>query len=155
MTNLLRCIAVACLSAMLLTPAMAKGKTDQEAFRSLIDRYWATWSSGDLDKVGEFYDQAPNAVFFDVTPLKYGNWNEFKTGVKALFQEANSIKIGANDDFKVTRRGNLAWTTETFHMSEALKNGKTVEIQGRHTAVWEKRNGKWIILHEHVSVPMS
>jgi ketosteroid isomerase-like protein len=42
----------------------------------------------------------------------------------------------------------------SLHLSIAFKDGKTEEIDARHTAIWEKRGGKWLIVHEHVSVPM-
>jgi ketosteroid isomerase-like protein len=35
------------------------------------------------------------------------------------------------------------------------KDGKTSPLNGRHTAVWEKIGGKWLIVHDHVSVPMA
>lgn len=155
MKRLLWLAALCGMAAFLGPGASAKGKTDRDVFKSLIDEYWATWSTGDVDKVGAYYDQSPDAVYYDVSPLKYAGWSEYKEGVKHIFDEANSVKIGANDDLKATRRGAIAWTSETFHMSEALKTGKTVELQGRHTAVWEKRAGKWIIVHEHVSIPMN
>jgi len=154
MTERFRLAALFSLTALLMTPATAKSKSDHDVFKSLIDQYWAAWSSGDIDKAGTFYDKSANAVYFDVTPLKYAGWNEYKEGVKKLIEEAKSVQIGANEDLTVTRHGNSAWTTETFHFNEVLKSGKTVELQGRHTTIWEKRNGHWIIIHEHVSFPM-
>jgi ketosteroid isomerase-like protein len=35
-----------------------------------------------------------------------------------------------------------------------MKDGKGLEADTRQTAIWEKRGGKWLIVHEHVSVPM-
>jgi len=35
-----------------------------------------------------------------------------------------------------------------------MKAGGSLVIDGRHTAVWEKRNGKWLIVHEHLSAPL-
>jgi ketosteroid isomerase-like protein len=29
-----------------------------------------------------------------------------------------------------------------------------MEVDGRHTAIWEKRGAKWLIVHEHVSAPL-
>jgi ketosteroid isomerase-like protein len=34
-----------------------------------------------------------------------------------------------------------------------MKTGQKKSIEARHTAIWEKRGAKWIIVHEHVSVP--
>jgi ketosteroid isomerase-like protein len=59
-----------------------------------------------------------------------------------------------NNDLKVTRGGSLALTTLTFHLSAKLKGGTPLEFDGRHTIVWEKRGGQWLIIHEHVSKPL-
>ncbi|HMH44847.1 MAG TPA: nuclear transport factor 2 family protein [Pyrinomonadaceae bacterium] len=40
-------------------------------------------------------------------------------------------------------------------MSAKQKDGTPVEFDGRHTAVWEKRERQWLIIHEHVSKPLS
>jgi ketosteroid isomerase-like protein len=155
MNRTVRLAAVCGLAAILWTPIMAKGKSDHDVFKALIEQYWAAWSAGDLEKAGAFYDKSSDDVYFDIAPLKYAGWAEYKEGVKKLFEQASSIHISPNDDIKVTRRGNIVWTSETFHFVETLKDGKKTELQGRHTVIWEKRNGQWIILHEHVSAPLS
>jgi ketosteroid isomerase-like protein len=35
-----------------------------------------------------------------------------------------------------------------------MKDGKAMDLDVRHTAIWEKRGGKWLIVHEHVSAPL-
>jgi ketosteroid isomerase-like protein len=42
----------------------------------------------------------------------------------------------------------------TFHLSGKKKTGESVEVDGRHTVIWENRSGKWLIVHEHFSVPL-
>jgi ketosteroid isomerase-like protein len=137
----------------LAVSAMASDTATGE-FKQLIDQYWKAWSTLDPDKPAVMYVQNADAVFYDITPLKYNGWNEYKEGVKKLFATAASASFAANDDLKVTRKGNIAWTTSTFHGTINRKDGKTMQLQGRHTAIWEKRGGKWLIVHEHVSAPL-
>jgi len=93
--------------------------------------------------------------FYDVTPLKYNGWAEYKVGVqKNLFDAMASGALTPKDDLKVTRHGNIAWTSVTEHFSAKMKDGKAMELDVRHTAIWEKRGGKWLIVHEHVSAPL-
>ncbi len=49
-----------------------------------------------------------------------------------------SSDLKMRDDFRATRRGNVAWMTVTFHLSGRLKNGKKLETDGRYAAVLEK-----------------
>lgn len=124
-------------------------------FKALIDRYYAACNSLNLDEEMAFYAKDPGLVFYDMTPpLKYNGWYEYREGIKkAYLHKVLSAKLTPNDDLKVTRRGNVAWTTVTFHFSATMKTGENKDIEARHTAVWEKRGDKWIIVHEHVSVP--
>jgi ketosteroid isomerase-like protein len=102
-----------------------------------------------------FLCQGCQHCFFDVAPLKYNGWAEYKRGVqKSIFDQISAGKLTPNDDLKITRRGDVAWMTLTFHLSLTMKTGAAMEIDCRHTAIWVKRRGKWLIVHEHVSAPL-
>lgn len=47
-------------------------------------------------------------------------------------------------------RGNVAWSPFRYELAFDGENG-TVEIEGRGTAVLEKRDGSWLIVHLHTS----
>ena len=128
--------------------------SDEAEFKGLIQRYWQAWSSLNPDNAAPLYAKDADVVFFDVSPLKYTGWEEYKAGVTKFFATAASANFAANDDLKVTRHGDIAWTTSTIHGTINQKSGETMQFTGRHTAIWEKRGGKWIIVHEHVSAPL-
>jgi len=124
-------------------------------FKALIDKYYAAWSSMNTDNAAPLYAKDADLTFYDIAPLKYKGWDEYVVGVKKnFFDMSASAKLTPNDDLKVTRRGNVAWTSVTFHLVAKMKDGTTLDLQGRHTAIWEKRGGKWLIVHEHVSSPL-
>jgi|SRR5579872_904107 len=127
---------------------------DSTQFKKLIQRYWEAWSTLNPDNAAPMYSQEADAVFFDVAPLKYNGWGEYKEGVKKVFASAASASFTPNDDLKVTRRGNNAWTSNTFHGTINQKDGKIMQLDGRQTTIWENRGGKWIIVHEHISAPL-
>ncbi|HEX8089172.1 MAG TPA: nuclear transport factor 2 family protein [Blastocatellia bacterium] len=134
--------------------AAAKQAPDAE-FKSLIDRYYAAWSTLNVDNVDQFYAKDADLIFFDIAPLQYKGWAEYKEGVKkAFFAVITSGKLTPNNDLRVSRHGNAVLTVVTFHLSATPKAGGSMELDGRHTAIWEKRGGKWVIVHEHVSAPL-
>jgi uncharacterized protein (TIGR02246 family) len=147
---------VAALTAgVLLTVVKAADTAGDAEFRALIDRYAAAWSTSDADQAAPLYAKDAGLIFYDLAPFEYAGWSEYREGVKkTFFDKMTSGKLTHKDDLRVTRRGKLAWTTVSLHLSIAFKDGKTEEIDARHTAIWEKRGGKWLIVHEHVSVPM-
>ena len=142
------------LLAATVTPAATAAPADTAEFKSLIQNYWKAWNTLNPDSAASMYSKDADAVFFDVAPLKYNGWEEYKEGVKKVFASAASASIVPNDDLQVTRRGKITWTSYTFHGTINQKDGKAMQLDGRHTAIWEKRAGHWIILHEHLSAPL-
>jgi ketosteroid isomerase-like protein len=123
--------------------------------KKLVERYYAAWNTLNTDNPSSFYAKDANLVFFDVVPLKYRGWAEYKKGVQQnFFDRISGGKLTPNNDLKITRRGDVAWMTLTFHLSFTLKTGAAMEIDCRHSAIWENRRGKWLIVHEHISTPL-
>ena len=137
-----------------LNLAPAQQSADAGEFKDLIQRYWKAWSTLNPDNAAPMYAKDADAVFYDVSPLKYKGWEEYKQGVLKVFGGAASATFTPNDDLSVTRRGDIAWTSETFHGVVAQKDGTHMDLLGRHTTIWERRGGHWIIVHEHVSAPL-
>ncbi len=130
--------------------------TDDATFRKLIDDYCAAWSTGNADSPAKFYAKDEGLVFYDVAPFSYHGWKEYHEGVKKEFLDnAASVTLSAGKELKVRRRGTVAWATVPMHLSEKTKDGKTVEIDVRYTGIWERRPSGWLLVHEHISAPLS
>lgn len=139
------------MAAICCTSLPAQSTQD---FKQMIKNYWQTWSAMDTDKSAAMYIKNPDAIFFDVTPMKYNGWDEYAAGVRKAFATTASAKFTPNDDIHAERHGDFAWTAETFRGVLTDKDGKTSELNGRHTAIWQKVGGKWLIIHDHVSCPL-
>ena len=151
-------VAVALGGAMLtFVGARAQQKASDEAtFRKLIEGYCAAWSTGSAEAPAKFYAKENGLVFYDVAPFAYHSWKEYHDGVQKEFLEtAESLKLTAGKELKVTRRGMVAWTTVPMHLTEKSKDGKTSETDLRYTGIWEKRGANWVLVHEHLSTPMA
>ena len=159
--RLLKSIIAMVALLLAVSPASAQmkkataGPAADAEFKSLIAEYYAAWSSMNTDNPAKYYAKDGDIVFYDIAPMKYKGWAEYAEGVnKYFFSTASSAKLTPNDDLAVTRRGNVAWTTVTFHLATTQKSGEKSDLEARHTAIWEKRGGKWLIVHEHVSAPL-
>lgn len=139
-------------ASVLVRSALASSDDD---LRPLVERYWKAWQSGP-DAAAPLYAKGGDLVFYDLEPLKYVGWNQYKAGVGPnILSKFESVTFKVNDDVKTTRRGDVAWTTATVTGDGALKASGPVHVVMRHTAIWEKRGADWLIVHEHVSVPSS
>jgi ketosteroid isomerase-like protein len=133
----------------------AAADSEEAALRVLVPKIIASWENLDITKVEPYYAADADFAYFDLAPMKYNNWAEYRAGAqKAIFEPNQSIKIKLNDDLGVHRRGSLAWATVTFGADLVNKQGSSSHLNGRWTMVLEKRAHGWIVVHEHVSVPL-
>jgi ketosteroid isomerase-like protein len=142
----------------LLTFAGARAQqraTDDATFRKLIDGYCAAWSTGDPNNAAKYYAKEDGLVFYDLAPFSYNGWREYDSGVrKNLFDQMQTGSLIAGKELKVTRRGNIAWTTVPMYFSAKMKDGKTIDTPVRYTGIWEKKGKSWLLVHEHLSAPL-
>jgi hypothetical protein len=61
--------------------------------KKLIQRYYAAWNTLNTDNPAQFYAKDASLSFFDVLPLKYQGWAEYKKVLRRLssveYQPAN------------------------------------------------------------------
>ena len=149
----LSCLAGIAGIFMVAMPSYAQ--QNEQVLRELVPRIVASWETFDLGKIEPYYAKDPDLTYFDLAPLKYNNWAEYRATVpKVLFEPNSSIKLKINDDLRVHSRGSLAWATFTFGADLTNKHGATSHLDGRWTMLFEKRGKSWIVVHEHVSVPL-
>jgi len=122
--------------------------------RTTLERLYSAWSDLDPAKAAPFYAKDPDLAFFDVAPMKYTGWAEYAAGVPTAFASYRSGRFTLNDDLRVYRHGNQAWATATWRGELIKKAGGTEQVAGRYTAVLEKRGKDWLLIHEHMSVPL-
>ena len=140
--------------ALAVPASPAQGK--DEPIKSLLRAQFAAWSTLNVDAPKKFYTDDPKAVYFDVAPLKYTGWQEYRDGVAKVFvPNYSSLKIEFNDDIVVHHAGGWAWATATWKGDGVQKSGKKDHFEGRYTGVLKKEGKNWKIVHEHVSVPLS
>lgn len=120
--------------------------------KAYLQKIWDGW--GTLDAAGQkqFYAQGAR-VFFDISPLKYGSWDEYQSTVSKELAEYKAARFTVNDDAEIHKSGEAYWITATVASDMTQKSGKREMATFRWTAVFENRDGKWLMVHEHVSEP--
>jgi len=153
-----RFLALAVLAGLGLTGFLAtqsRGQQSEKELRALVPKIVASWETMDFAKIEPYYAADGDLTYFDLAPLKYNNWAEYRAGAqKGLFDANTSIKAKMNDDLRVHSSGKFAWATFTFGADLTSKQGATTHVDGRWTMVLEKRAKGWIVVHEHVSAPL-
>ena len=140
------------------TPAQSTTSAPKAATAAAVDKaylqsIWDGWASNDIDKQGRFYAQSPDHLFFDVAPLKYSSWDEYKAGVAPSLKDAPKVTYTVNDDVQIHPEGKITWVAGTLTMAGTSPQGQKETLELRWTAILEQQDGRWIIAHEHVSAP--
>lgn len=58
------------------------------------------------------------------------------------------------DERHIFEHGDLAISYGIAHIRGVAKDGKTMGARMRNTACLRKTNGRWLITHEHNSIPL-
>jgi ketosteroid isomerase-like protein len=109
-----------------------------------------------LDAIMSNYLDSEKLFVFDVYPprayLGYDafrkDWHDFLAGLK----EPITYQM---QDMDVDTDGKLGYVHVIEHIVSTDNAGKPVEINMRVTELYRKINGKWLIVHEHASVPVN
>ena len=131
---------------------MADPQRDETEIRRRIDALAEAVRAADLESVMSAY--APDMVTFDIVPPlqkvsadgKRDNWTDvFATYRRPLGYEIRDLTIAVGDD--------VAFGHSLNRISGALKNGNEIDQWVRWTVCLRRIDGRWLIVHDHVSVP--
>ncbi len=119
----------------------------------MIDGFVKAFRAKDINGVVAIY--APEIVSFDLAPpLQYVG----AAAYRKVFQEAMDSFQGQIDfevrDLNITTGSDVAYSYSFNRMGGTMKNGRKLDLWLRWTACFQKINGKWLIMHEQVSVPV-
>jgi ketosteroid isomerase-like protein len=135
----------------------AEAKTDDQAeIAALENHLMSSVRAKDLDGVMSVYVPDRSLFVFDVIPPRQyvgaAAYREDWKGVLASFNGPITAKI---NDLKITSGNNLGFGHSIQHFSGTDRSGKKVDWTLRVTDCYRKINGKWLIVHEHYSVPVN
>lgn len=136
-------------SAAAMTPAPTaaapSSAADREAVRAVNVAWFKAYNARDVDAIAALY--ADDAVLSAPgAPAARGAAaikEAFKKDIAAATKAGIANNAGSSEESGVS--GDLAWEASTY--SAADKSGKVVE-KGKYVTVFERRNGKWVIIRD-------
>src|ERR1700759_35060 len=128
---------------------------DEAAIRSLEDRFAAAFNAGDVDAMMKNYIADKSLVVFDVVPprqhLGADAYRKAWTGFFTHFSGNPKITI---TDLSITVEGNIGFSHSIQQVTGTDIKGHPVDRTVRVTDGYRKIGGNWLIVMEHVSVPV-
>ena len=143
-------------AATYLCAIRAEAMIDNQAEITALENHLiSSVKAKDLDGVMSVYVPDGSLFVFDVIPPReYVGAPAYREDWKGVLASFNG-PIGAElSDLKITSGDNLAFGHSIQHFSGADRSGNQIDWILRVTDCYEKINGKWLIVHEHYSVPV-
>jgi len=134
----------------------AQTQVDSETeIKALLDQLSDGLRRKDLDAIMKGYATDDSLVVFDVVPPRQyvGAAAYRKSYENFLANFQGPIKFEITDLNIVARRG-LAYSRCIQQVSGTDTKGKLLNLTWRVTDVYRRIGGKWLIAHEHLSVPV-
>jgi ketosteroid isomerase-like protein len=146
--------AIMALSMGQALPACAQSKNEQ-AIRALEDRYVAAVNARDVDAIMTGYVPGNELFVFDLgLPRQHAGWGDYKKDWQDFFVAVQGpLKLDIKD-LGITTAGKIAFSHSIQHVIWTNKDGSVTEMNASVSDVYRKIDGKWLIVQEHLSVPI-
>jgi ketosteroid isomerase-like protein len=122
---------------------------DEKQIDYNISEMLGAWQLGDTEKLHKNYADDVMVVNGIYAPPVIG-WNNFLTLYQQQRARMQRVRLDrANTYIKVN--GNMAWACYQWDFA-AVVDDKTTTAQGQTTLVFQKRDGRWLIVLNHTSL---
>lgn len=128
--------------------------SNKAAIEALEQRYLKAFNAKDVDAIMANYAPGSQLFVFDVVPPReYPSWESYKKDWEGLFAAYPGPIKDTMSELNITVAGPVAYAhhIEDTHLTQ--KDGTAKELVVRVTDVF-RRNGKWLIVQEHISFPV-
>jgi uncharacterized protein (TIGR02246 family) len=129
--------------------------TDQDAIRELILRWADAVHTGDLETV--LADRDPDIVMFDVPPPYDGlrGIDAYRDSWPDFFEWQRQGAVFEITELDVTAGADVAFAYALARCGKPEDFEKNPDNRLRMTFGLRKRDGRWVVTHEHGSFPLA
>lgn len=121
-------------------------------FSQLVREFWSAWNTQNSEIAACFYVKTPDlVVYLPWRTQDFIGWDAFKQFADKVMQDMQTVQFTPDDNVHILRFGDIAVTAGIFSVMMRDKNGTMTRGDARYTLIWANRNGKWLIVHEHLS----
>jgi len=129
------------------------GGNDAAELRRLIDDRVRAIRAKDADATLAHY--VPDVRSFDVIdPLRYAGRDGVAERLRAWFSQFREGPIGFElRDLEIVAGDRVAFCHSLDHVDAVTTGGNRIDVWWRATTCFRKLDGRWMVVHEHSSVP--
>jgi uncharacterized protein (TIGR02246 family) len=134
-------------------PETVASENEDLQIRQQIESLVRALRAKDIDALMAHY--APDVVTFDLRPPpQIQGANAYRKNFEAWFASVRGSIDYETRDLSTTVRGDVAFCHSLNHVKSTRTTGERADYWVRVTSGLRKINGRWLIAHEHVSMPI-
>lgn len=135
--------------------AMDTKAHDVADLKALEDRFMTAFRARDVNAIMQLCVPDNSLVVFDMhPPRQFDGANAYRKDWEDLFNRFSSPLEADISDVNVTAGNDVAYVSSIHHIKGTTKDGKKIDYVVRVTDGFRKIEGKWLIAHTYVSVPV-
>ena len=128
--------------------------SDEAQIRHQRQLWKAAFEAGDVARIMSFYAPGAETVAFDILPpLQFAGWPAYKADWGSFLELFDTGVSVETKDIAITCSGEVAFIHGLIHLTSTM-GGKPFDIWMRATNGLRKIDGTWLVVHDHVSVPV-
>lgn len=130
-------------------------RNEEAAIRALAGRFVAAFNAGDIDAIMQNYVPDESLVLFDVVPREeYLGADAYRKAWKEMFSRFKGTPKITITDLNIAVDGSVGYGHCFMRVTGTDMQGNPVDRIVRVTDGYRKIDGNWLIVHEHISVPV-
>jgi hypothetical protein len=141
--------------SLLFTACNRADDIDQEKknVQQVFEKYLESLKTADLTIASQVWLQSPDISA--VTPLaRLKGWESVRDDLYVnLLQKAFTERSVRPDNLAIRVSGNAAWAVYDWTFTTKLADGTPYSSRGWESHVYQKIDGRWVIVHLHYSAP--
>jgi uncharacterized protein (TIGR02246 family) len=134
----------------------ANTDAERTKVKSVVDNFKNIWETEDMNLVSKIIAHDSDIVIYGTDANEnFVGWEAVKGYFSHMFPVIEKTKLRVrNQIIKVAADGNAAWFSETLDW-DLMFGGQPAQLPNtRLTGVLEKRDGNWVIVQIHNSIPV-
>ena len=123
--------------------------SDEQQIDYMLSEMMGAWQVGDIEKLHSTYADDVSLVSGSWAPPVMG-WANYLAIYQPQRARVQRVRMDRTNTY-IKVKGDLAWACYQWNFT-ATMDGQPMPSQGQTTVVMEKRNGHWVIVHNHTSL---
>jgi uncharacterized protein (TIGR02246 family) len=136
-------------------PRVRTASNNETEIRQVLDRWAKAFHARDLNGIMSIYEPGPALVSYDIVPpLQYTGYDAYKKDYQEFLDQFQGPIDIEYRGLSIVAGDAVAFSRGLERMTGTLKSGQKFDTWVRFTECYRKTNGRWLAIHDHISVPV-